>query len=69
MNNKRPTGSTDSIRLSTEQILLNTQVSDQRIIEQMPVEESKNLLVRNLAKLTNNSLEKSELEDKVSDLT
>ncbi len=69
MNNKRPTGSTDSIRLSTEQILLNTQVSDQRIIEQMPVEEPKNLLVRKLAKLTNNSLEKSELEDKVSDLT
>ena len=35
----------------------------------MPVEEPKNLLVRKLAKLTNNSLEKSELDDKVSDLT
>jgi|LauGreDrversion4_2_1035121.scaffolds.fasta_scaffold54477_1 hypothetical protein len=35
----------------------------------MPEEEPKNLLVRKLAKLTNNSLEKSELDDKVSDLT
>jgi len=69
MKNKRPTGSIDSIRLSTEQILLNTQVSDQRIIEQMPVEEPKILLRSNLAKLTNNSSNKSEMEDKVSDLT
>lgn len=38
MKNKRLTGSADSNRLSTEQILLNTQDSDQRIVELMPVE-------------------------------